>query len=1033
MSWATGLARSFIQKSTRYPWPPLLTALVLALISWNLPIVPSSSEVDLSLIDVLNYAHQNHLQFGPEITSTYGPLGWLYFPYYSQSFGILQFVVQLMVALAALSGLCLAAWRLTLFWRCILLGVFTWAVSNMSYRADLLVETGLLCWGLLSLVETNRRLLATTTVFAISAALASLAKVSFLFIAAASVGCVTADLLLRGKRRAALGLLVSFFATFLFGWLVAGQNLFHLGAFLGHAFNTAQSYDQALGLEGLRVLRQTAFFLASLLLVLVGIRSALAFDRNEANYRLRRGLLFVWLSIFTFASWKHGFLRLDGFHPPLFLGFCVVAALVTDILCSQSTVTARCSRALAVLCVIISAALLQTFFFSPLPGSLAQPFREGASHFIALLQPRKHNWEMERYRAAIQEEYQLPRSRQIIGQNSVDVFGQYQSFAIDNHLNYKPRPVFQSYNACNRSLMSLNQNFYLSNTAPRFVLFDLKAMDDKFPPLEDGSLLRHLLINYQPVLEENRFVLLEAKSAERCHLSLLREERVQFGQRIDFQKYGETSLWLEIELTPSFRGSLRQLFYASPVIRLAAWGEPGKSPIIKRRAPPEMLAAGFLASPLLQTTVDVQRLFAGERVRPTAYSVEAAPGQEALWRKDFRVRVYKIENAIGAGPKETHTFTLFRNTKWHPTREQSDLVIDRLTFCIFILLPGLIAFAFVMFYRRLRRLGAPVGWARLLVGNALVLLFLLSTVLLLGETWFRLLYDTTDALGFTKICERWISRHWQTNVAGCRDNVEYSAKIQANQRRITFVGDSFTAGHGIRNVDARFSNRIRAAHPDWEVHVLANVGLDTGDEVKLVKKALSNGYQLDEVVLVYCLNDVGDLLGGPGGPFEGKLPGADDRGPSFIHGSYLLDFIYNRYQAGRNPYVKDYFSFVKTGYRDKFWEQQKQRLKEFRDLVESHGGRLSVVTFPFLHALGANYDYRFAHAELDQFWRELNVPHLDLLPIYQALPARELTVNRFDAHPNEYANQLAAEAIDKFLSPRIQGKRSAEANTTDFQ
>jgi hypothetical protein len=131
--------------------------------------------------------------------------------------------------------------------------------------------------------------------------------------------------------------------------------------------------------------------------------------------------------------------------------------------------------------------------------------------------------------------------------------------------------------------------------------------------------------------------------------------------------------------------------------------------------------------------------------------------------------------------------------------------------------------------------------------------------------------------------------------------------------------------------------------------------------------------------------------------------------------------------------VKDYFSFVKTGYRDKFWEQQKQRLKEFRDLVESHGGRLSVVTFPFLHALGANYDYRFAHAELDQFWRELNVPHLDLLPIYQALPARELTVNRFDAHPNEYANQLAAEAIDKFLSPRIQGKRSAEANTTDFQ
>jgi hypothetical protein len=45
----------------------------------------------------------------------------------------------------------------------------------------------------------------------------------------------------------------------------------------------------------------------------------------------------------------------------------------------------------------------------------------------------------------------------------------------------------------------------------------------------------------------------------------------------------------------------------------------------------------------------------------------------------------------------------------------------------------------------------------------------------------------------------------------------------------------------------------------------------------------------------------------------------------------------------------------------------------------------------------------------------LGVPHLDLLTIYRDLPPAQLTVNRHDPHPNEYANALAAKAIDKFL------------------
>ena len=74
-----------------------------------------------------------------------------------------------------------------------------------------------------------------------------------------------------------------------------------------------------------------------------------------------------------------------------------------------------------------------------------------------------------------------------------------------------------------------------------------------------------------------------------------------------------------------------------------------------------------------------------------------------------------------------------------------------------------------------------------------------------------------------------------------------------------------------------------------------------------------------------------------------------------------------------------------------------------------------MVTFPFLNALGPDYEYRFVHDKLERLWSELGVPHLDLLPVYERLPPSQVTVNRYDAHPNEYANRLAAEAIDKWL------------------
>jgi hypothetical protein len=319
--------------------------------------------------------------------------------------------------------------------------------------------------------------------------------------------------------------------------------------------------------------------------------------------------------------------------------------------------------------------------------------------------------------------------------------------------------------------------------------------------------------------------------------------------------------------------------------------------------------------------------------------------------------------------------------------------------------------------------GATRG-LRLVAGNLLVLLFFGSIVFAAGEAYYRFLYDTTDSFSYSRTSQRWFRRYFRPNAAGFRDNVEYADRIRPGRRRITFLGDSFTVGHGIKNVENRFANRIRRAHPEWEVHALAELGYDTGDELRTLRTEINHGYQLDQVVLVYCLNDVVDILPEWGRILERIRSDQTVNAYWLRQRSYFVDTVYHRLKVWREPDMRNYFQVVRDAYRGPVWEQQQQRLRSLREAAEAAGGELRVVTFPFLHALGPNYEYQPVHDALNRLWREWEVPHLDLLTIYRSIPPGQLVVNSLDAHPNEYAHGLAAEAIGRFLEQAMSDRTS---------
>jgi hypothetical protein len=185
-----------------------------------------------------------------------------------------------------------------------------------------------------------------------------------------------------------------------------------------------------------------------------------------------------------------------------------------------------------------------------------------------------------------------------------------------------------------------------------------------------------------------------------------------------------------------------------------------------------------------------------------------------------------------------------------------------------------------------------------------------------------------------------------------------------------------------------------------------------------MKEAVGNGYEFDQVVLVYCLNDISDLLPDRQAAIH-RLRTETAQAGWLRRNSYFANMLCLRYKSRTDPFMKDYFGSVLEAYRGDTWLEQRRRLDALREVIETNHGRLLVVTFPFLHAVGPDYPYAAVHEILDGHWRETKVPHLDLLPLYSALSSREITVNPFDAHPNERAHALAAEAIGKFLREQV--------------
>jgi hypothetical protein len=570
-----------------------------------LPWVPRQLNPDFGWMIAFAHFHREGFQAGVDYVFTYGPLSFLVSSLYERDLlGVKllwEAVFKLVVVVLALrqlrrqsgfvaQGLCALA--------------LLWILVNQSYP-----DSGYLAGTFLLGAFLIERAPAPPWMAAGLALLAVLGLIKFTLLSYGAVIAVAVALAAVAAAGLAwgIGILAFFGAALAVAWMAAGQALANLPLYLQRSFMMASGYEEAAAYEGRPV--EVALGLPLLLLGLVWIGRALAGAGRAVPRLLTAGLAALTLAL----SWRHGYVGSGGFHFFAFAGLLPFFLVLPAVPSSRERQLRILGLALAV--VLATVGLAVANHEERTPGRVLGAWAMQAGRVAPLARdPLAWREARERELATLRALYDLPRIRERVGRETIDVFYFEQGAVLLNGLRWKPRPV-QSHLTYTPELARLNAAFFEGDAAPRFVLYQHQVLHGRLPLLDDSAALQVLFRRYEPVLAEGFYLLLERRKDAPAEGSPERvlERQVDLGAWIDTSAWEGEPLLVRLEVDYTRRGWLRRLWLRAPPLFLevqADRGRPQRRELVRSTA-----AQPFVLSPWLPSHAALAAWRSGQSVR----------------------------------------------------------------------------------------------------------------------------------------------------------------------------------------------------------------------------------------------------------------------------------------------------------------------------------------------------------------------------------------------------------------------------------
>lgn len=303
-------------------------------------------------------------------------------------------------------------------------------------------------------------------------------------------------------------------------------------------------------------------------------------------------------------------------------------------------------------------------------------------------------------------------------------------------------------------------------------------------------------------------------------------------------------------------------------------------------------------------------------------------------------------------------------------------------------------------------------------------MWFLFASLTVAELIFALFVDHSEAFNASMIAKRWFQVHFdsQRNEDGFRERRLLATPLPEGVQRILFLGDSFTAGHGVNNIDDRFTERLEVLlnsekSPQYQVYNMGEPGFEISMIRAMENAVLQKEYPVKTLIYCYMMNDIEGYDPETSAAIE-DIARRRQSSSWLVSHSYFINWMYHRwvqYSAGSSV---DYFPHLVESYNGPPWDAVEHELENMAATCHEKGVEFRLVIFPFMHNLGPDYPFRTAHEKLVAWANSRNVPVLDMMPVFTSHSAEKLTVNAFDNHPNERAHQIIAEEIFKWLQEK---------------
>lgn len=608
-------------------------ALLILMIPVFVPFAPKmpAPGLDSSWALGLNQAVAQGLAFGKDIIFTLGPYSSVYTKAYHPATDALMLGGSFYLVISYWLNLVFlmrnAQWRWIVAFAVLIFGMI-YARDSLFFSYPLLA--GLNCCKALSDGGINRKpSLLFMMIILTPFGLLALIKGSLFILSAAVAGLVALLFLSVKERKPAVFCLLIPLISMVFFWVVAGQSPVYLPAYIHTTLALASGFSEAMSLEGNNS-EIIAYLIASAaILFYIGQQR-----QTPASFKW---FVLTFFTLFLFLSFKAGFTRHFG-HSFITGTSILIAALILPFLFK--------SRLL--LPVIILSLYTATYIDGQhtqisLLNNFTSTYSSSWHGLTSRLDDR--DWARKNYEFTMDYLSNLASFPALKG--STDIYSYEQSYLIAAHMNWAPRPIFQSYSVFTADMAEKNKNHLLNKNKPDHIIFKLQAIDERIPSLDDGASWPELLNYYQPVDLAGDFLILDKKANQNQppFMTLLHSETHSFGEEVTLPA-SKSPLFVKIIIKPTFWGLIANFLFKAEPLHINVALHNGSSRHYRLIA--QMAKSGFLLSPLIEDTAEFGLLYSRntflDNKQVKSISIGSIQNDTRQWHHQYVIQWYNLSS-----------------------------------------------------------------------------------------------------------------------------------------------------------------------------------------------------------------------------------------------------------------------------------------------------------------------------------------------------------------------------------------------------